>query len=51
MSSLLLPLLALLLLALMLLMTADASPGKQHFLAEPADKVATRGERVSFILL
>ena len=47
MSSLLLPLLALLLLKLMLVVDG----GKQHFLAEPADKVATRGERVSFILL
>ena len=44
MSSLLLPLLLLLLL---LLVVADTSLGKQHFLAEPADKVATRGERVS----
>ena len=41
MSSLLLPLL------LLLLVVADTSLGKQHFLAEPADKVATRGERVS----
>ena len=43
MSSLLLPSVALLL----LLVAADASLGKQHFIAEPADKVATRGERVS----
>ena len=45
MSSLLLPLLLLLL--LLLLVVADTSIGKQQFLAEPADKVATRGERVS----
>ena len=43
--SLLLPLVALLL--MLLLVAADASLGKQHFLVEPSDKVATRGERVS----
>ena len=47
MSSLLFPLLPLMLL---LLVTADGSLGNQHFLAEPADKVATRGERVSLIV-
>ena len=47
MSSLLLLLVALLLLLLVVLVAADTSLGKQHFLAEPADKVATRGERVS----
>ena len=49
MSSLLVPLLPLLLLLLALVVAADGSLGKQHFLAEPADKVATRGERVSSI--
>ena len=48
MSSLLFPLLPLMLL-LAILVAADGSLGKQHFLAEPADKVAMRGERVSLI--
>ena len=41
--------LVLLLVALLLLMVVagDSTLGKQYFLTEPEDKVATRGERVS----
>ena len=46
MSCHLLPLVAKLL-VVVLLVAADTSLGRQHFLAEPADKVAMRGERVS----
>ena len=45
MSSLVLLLVALLL--LVVVMAGDSTLGKQYFLTEPEDKVATRGERVS----
>ena len=46
MSSLVLLLVALLLL-LVMVVAGDSTLGKQYFLTEPEDKVATRGERVS----
>ena len=44
MSSLVLLLVALL---LVMVVAGDSTLGKQYFLTEPEDKVATRGERVS----
>ena len=40
-------LLMLLLLLLLVNVVVDAFLGKQHFLVEPEDKVASRGDRVS----
>ena len=40
-------LLLLVLLLLLVNVVVDAAVGKQHFLVEPEDKVASRGDRVS----
>ena len=40
-------LLLLVLLLLLVNVVVDAALGKQHFLVEPEDKVASRGDRVS----
>ena len=47
MASRLLLLLVLLLVLVLVNVVVDAAVGKQHFLVEPEDKVASRGDRVS----
>ena len=47
MASRLLLLLLLLLVLVLVNLVVDAALGKQHFLVEPEDKVASRGDRVS----